>query len=289
MPKPVLITGCSSGIGLATVQHLAERGAPVYATVRSDADADRVGAIDGVEAFLCDVTRDTDVRRLREQLIDRGAGLWGVVHNAGIGYVGRPHETPLDHVRQVFEVNVFGMHRVTNAVVDLIRESSGRIVTMSSISGTLSSAHMGAYAMSKHAVESYADSLAKALASDGVHVAAVAPGNFASAIAKNAVARFTAPEDAPPEIREMFSPDADLSLSWLPGPEPVAEAVHAALFDDDPRERYLVVGAEEEAERTLEQAALEWARLNASTPHAWTAERLLDAVAWALAEPDTEA
>ncbi len=168
MPHNVLVTGCSTGIGLATARLLAERGVHVFATVRNDADAARLARINGVEPVICDVTDD---------------------------------------------VNVFGVHRVTNALVDLITASRGRIVTMSSIAGTLSSTLLGAYSMSKHALEAYTDSLAKQLAPLGVHVCAVAPGNFASAISRNAVTRF-----APPP---------------------------------------------------------EWARLNASTPYAWSAVRLV--------------
>jgi NAD(P)-dependent dehydrogenase (short-subunit alcohol dehydrogenase family) len=186
--------------------------------------------------------------------------------------------SPLEHLREVFEVNVFGVHRVTNALVDLIRGSRGRIVTLSSISGVLAGPHMGAYAMSKHALEAYTDSLAKHLAPDGVRVAAIAPGNFASSIAEKSVAHFAPPPDAPPEIAALLDPDADLSLSWLPTPEPVAHACYAALFDDAPRERYLVVPTQDEADRTLAQAALEWVRLNASTSFAWTTERLLEEI-----------
>ena len=181
-------------------------------------------------------------------------------------------------MRAVFEVNVFGVHRVTNALVDLIVASRGRIVTMSSISGTLSSALMGTYAMTKHALEAYTDSLAKQLAPLGVHVCAVAPGNFESAIARNVVTRFTPPTDASDDLAAIYAPGADVSRSQFPGPEPVAITCHAALFDEAPLERYLVVPNADEADRTLEQAAHECARLNASTPHAWSHERLVAAL-----------
>jgi len=275
MPHNVLVTGCSTGIGLATARLLAERGVHVFATVRSDADAARLARIDGVEPFVCDVTDDAHVARLRAAIDARGDGLWGIVHNAGIAHVGPLTTTPLDDLRAVFDVNVFGVHRVTNALVDLITASRGRIVTLSSISGTLSSTLLGAYTMSKHALEAYTDSLAKQLAPLGVHVCAVAPGNFESAIARNAVTRFAPPPDASDDLAALYEPGADVSRSAFPGPEPVAAACHAALFDEAPLERYLVVPNAEEADVTLQQAAHEWARLNASTPHAWTTERLV--------------
>jgi NAD(P)-dependent dehydrogenase (short-subunit alcohol dehydrogenase family)/predicted ester cyclase len=278
MPQPVLITGCSSGIGLATARYLAERGVHVYATVRSEADAVRVGAIQGVTALVCDVTDDAQVARLRDEVEAREEGLWGLVHNAGIAQLGHLTGTSLDDLRAVFEVNVFGVHRVTNAFADLVVAAKGRIVTMSSLSGTLSSAPMGVYSMSKHALEAYTDALAAQMAPLGVHVCAVAPGNFASAIASNAVRRFDPPDDAHPELRALFAPDADTSRSQYPGPDPVAEAVHAALFDEVPMERYLVVPDAGEADATLRKAAQEWVRLNASTPHRWSLERLASEV-----------
>lgn len=276
MPRPVLITGCSSGIGLATACLLASRGVPVYATVRTEADAARLAQIDGVEPIVCDVTDDAQVRRLREAVDARGAGLWGLVHNAGIGHVAPLTETPLDDLRAVFEVNVFGVHRVTNALQDLIVAAAGRIVTLSSISGTLTPATMGPYSMSKHALEAYTDALAKQLAGRGVHVCAVAPGNFASAILTNLVQRFSAPEGASDDLKELYAPGADTSRARFPGPEAVAEAIHAALFDEDPLERYLVTPDEDEARRTLEGAAREWSRMNRSTPHRWSRARLAD-------------
>jgi NAD(P)-dependent dehydrogenase (short-subunit alcohol dehydrogenase family) len=214
-------------LGLAVATHLAARGVPVFATVRSDADAERLDRIDGVEALICDVTDDAQVARLRAAIDARGDGLWGIVHNAGIAHIGPLTTTSLDDMRAVFEVNVFGVHRVTNALSDLIVASRGRIVTMSSISGTLSSTLLGAYTMTKHALEAYTDSLAKQLAPLGVHVCAVVPGNFESAISRNAVERFAPPADASEELKAWFAPDADTSRSQFPGPEPVAAACHA--------------------------------------------------------------
>ena len=278
MSQSVLVTGCSTGISLATARLLAERGVHVFATVRSDADAARLARIDGVEPVVCDVTDDEHVARLRAAIDARGDGLWGIVHNAGIARLGHLTTTSQGDMRAVFEVNVFGVHRVTNALVDLIVASRGRIVTISSLSGTLSSTMLGAYSMSKHAIEAYTDALAKQLAPLGVHVCAVAPGNYASAIARNAVGRFALPPDANEALAALYAPGADTSRSEFPGPEPVAAACHAALFDEAPLERYLVVPNADEANAILGQAAHEWARLNASTPHAWSHERLVAAL-----------
>ncbi len=278
-PNPILITGCSSGIGLETTRYLAHRGVPVYATVRTESDAERVGALDGVEAFLCDVTSDESVHRLREAIDARGAGLGGIVHNAGVAQLGLLSVTPLEDVRAVFEVNVFGVHRVTNALLDLILASRGRIVTMSSISGTISSPLVGAYSMSKHALEAYTDALAAELEPHGVRVCAVVPGNFDSAIIQNMARRFSVPPGSKDDLVTLYGNPNEQTRTDYPTPEPVAAACHAALFDADPLARYLVVPGADEADRTLATAAREWARLNESTPHRWSLERLGEEIA----------
>ena len=255
MTQPALVTGGSSGIGLATVRYLAERNVPVYTTVRREAVAGRLNAIDGVEAFLCDVTDDDQVGRLGADVEARGRGLWGLVNNAGIIHAAHLTETPLEELRAVFEVNVFGVHRVTNVLVDLIVAAGGRIVNVSSLSGILSGELLGACSMSKHAVEAHTGSLAKPVAARGVHVCAVVPGNFASAGVTNLVKRFAPPAGASDELRSLWAEGADTSRSWFPSPEAVAAACHAALFDPDPLERYLVTPNEEEAHRALRVAA----------------------------------
>jgi hypothetical protein len=133
--------------------------------------------------------------------------------------------------------------------------------------------------MSKHALEAYTDALARQLAPLGVHVCAIAPGNFASALVRHAVERFAPPEDATEGVKALFAPGADTSRSEYPGPEPVAVACQAALFDEKPLERYLVVPNAEEADVTLRQAAHEWARLDASTPYGWSRERIVATIA----------
>lgn len=275
MTQPVLVTGGSSGIGLATARTLADRGVTVYATVRREADAERLDRIDGVTAFVCDVTDDDQVTALREAIVARDAGLWGLVNNAGIAQFGHLTDTPLDDIRDVFEVNVFGVHRVTNTFIDLIAAGGGRIVNISSISGVLSSEYMGAYSMSKHALEAYTDALAAQWVDRGVHVCAVAPGNFESAIQTNMLKRFVTPAGASDEALQRSSEGEDTSRSWYPSPDVVAEAVHAALFEPDPQERYLVTPDEDEAHRTLRRAAWEMVRLNRSTPYRLSRSRLV--------------
>ena len=173
---------------------------------------------------------------------------------------------------------MFGVHRVARAVSDLIVASRGRVANVSSISGALSSALLGPYGLTKHALEAYTDALAAQLDPLGVHVAAVEPGNYDPAILVDAVRQVPAPAERA-GIRE---PGADLSRSPFPPPGDVAEACHAALFDPHPLRRYMVVPNADEGRRTLRKAAEELVQLNAWSPHALTRRALhalLDEVA----------
>jgi NAD(P)-dependent dehydrogenase (short-subunit alcohol dehydrogenase family) len=292
MTSPVLVTGASSGIGLYTARLLAERGVHVFATVRSDADARRLAVIQGIEPVLCDVRSDADVARLREAILARGAGLWGLVNNAGVAHLGHLTDASVEDMQELFDINVFGVHRVTNAVVDLLMASRGRIVNMSSIAGTLSGPEVAIYSMSKHALESYTDSLGAQLRKDGVHVCAVSPGNFQSAILANCIGRVPKSEGASEWVSGLYQPEADLGRGAYPPPDAVARACYDALFDPYPHRRYLVTPDEDEAVRTLQQAAAELLLLNRGGSHAQTHEQLhamLDEVRVMIEEAAAEA
>jgi NAD(P)-dependent dehydrogenase (short-subunit alcohol dehydrogenase family) len=279
----VLVTGGSSGIGLATARYLAVRGVPVYATVRNEADADRLNELDGIDALVCDVRNDAQVTRLGETISERGAGVWGLVNNAGVAHVGPLTKVPMERMLDVFDVNVFGVHRVTNAVVESIVASGGRIVNVSSIHGTLSGGEGGVYAMSKHALEAYTDALALQLRDVGVHVCAVAPGNFDSALVTNFIKNVPLSDGASEWVRELYEPGAVTARPQFPPPDAVAEACFHALFDPAPLRRYLITPNEREAHLTLKKAALELAHLNR-----YTAYRLSPAALHALIDEVVE-
>jgi NAD(P)-dependent dehydrogenase (short-subunit alcohol dehydrogenase family) len=291
MTQPVLVTGTSSGIGLVLVELLAARGVPVYATVRRAADMERLAALPGVVPLLCDVRSDANVAGLRATIIERGRGLWGLVNNAGIASIGHLTIESVQDMQDVFDINVFGVHRVTNAVVDLLLTSGGRIVNMSSISGTLSSAELGVYSMSKHALEAYTDSLWAQLRERGVHVSAVAPGNFESAIATNFVQRVPLRDGSSEWLRGIYAPDADNARTEFPPPDAVAQACVHALFDPRPHRRYLITPNEDEALWTLKKATMELLQLNRAASHARTHEQLhalIDEVAALMGEQERQ-
>jgi NAD(P)-dependent dehydrogenase (short-subunit alcohol dehydrogenase family) len=147
------------------------------------------------------------------------------------------------------DVNVFGPYRVTKAFSPLIVASTGRITTISSISGILSGRNLGVYSMSKHAIEAFGDALAAEMEPLGVKVSLVEPGNYNSEIITTAGKRLG-----------VSLPNADRSK--YQEPDDVATAVASFLVDANPKRRYMVVPAQMEAEITIKKALQETVQLN---------------------------
>ena len=169
MGRLAVVTGASSGIGLATAKALGERGFQVLAGVRNAADGERVGRAAGVEPVLVDITKPADVAALADRVGDvAGArGLTALVNNAGIT-VNAPVETlPMDEWRRQFEVNFFGQVAVIQALMPALRDAGGRVVNVSSIGGRVAGPTFGAYAASKFALEAMSDSLRREVAPQG--------------------------------------------------------------------------------------------------------------------------
>jgi NAD(P)-dependent dehydrogenase (short-subunit alcohol dehydrogenase family) len=275
--KAVLVTGASTGIGRKITEHLAAKGYFVYAGARKQADLEALSAIKNVQAIKLDVTRQDDIDAAVATITKAGRGLYGLVNNAGVATVGNTTETTVEEFTLVMDVNVFGPWRVTRAFAPLIIASKGRITTIGSISGILASRDLTAYAMSKHAMEAFADSSATQFAPLGVLVSIVEPGNFDSDIGKSAVKR-TGQENRMADRSKYKKPDE------------VASAVEQALFEATPKRRYMVTPDQREAEFTIRKQIEQLVQLNEG--HAYTYDRaalvrMLDE-ALATARPKTQ-
>lgn len=177
----LLITGTSSGIGLATAIAAARRGFRVIATMRDLAKAGRLrtAALDaGVELDIqrLDVTDEDAVAAELDRIRGAYGRLDALLNNAGAGHVGTVELESLDEVRAVMEVNFFGVVSVTRAALPLLRESRGRIVTVSSVGGVVGQPFNEAYCAAKFAVEGFLESLTPVAAGLGVKVTIVEPG-----------------------------------------------------------------------------------------------------------------
>lgn len=277
--RAVLVTGATSGIGLNITKRLAANGYYVYAGARKDDDMARLDALDNVEAVRLDVTYPEHIEAAVTQVRDGGRGLYGVINNAGVASVGPLVETDIGELEWLFDVNVYGPYRITQAFAPMLLESKGRVINISSISGILSGGGLGIYSMSKHAVEAYTDALAAEMAPFGVHVSAIEPGNFNSSIGETIVDRLESgnidleSERFGDRLRNMASTMSDRSR--FPEPDAVSAAALAALDAPVPQRRYMVTPSQREAEITIQKAIEELVQLNGDHAHSYDRDALV--------------
>ena len=282
--KAVLITGATTGIGRAAAELLAEQGYFVYAGARKDSDMAELDAIDNVMAVRLDVTKQEQIDAAVTLIEKEGRGLWGVVNNAGVNVVAPLVAATEDEFQFLFEVNVFGLYRVTRVFAPLVVASNGRIINISSISGILAGPGYGMYAASKHAVEAMTDSLAAEMAPLGVHVAAVNPGNFASEIGLTRCKRRIANAETDnwglweerrqsllESCRERL--EAGIAGEGTP-PLAVAETISRALFEESPRYRYMIVPEQTEAGLTIAAGMAELLQFNGAHEHSYSQDEM---------------
>ena len=246
--KTVLITGCSSGIGLCCAEGLQARGYRVFATARKQEDA-RALKEKGFEAYRLDIADSTSIGEAVETVLDATGGkLYGLFNNAGFGQPGAVEDLRREVIREQFETNVFGTLELTNRVLPVMRgQGEGRIIINSSILGFAAMPYRGAYNASKYALEGLADTLRLELVGSGVYVSLVEPGPISSRFRDNAYELYK--KNIEPEISCHRDKYQDLEARLLKqgpavpftlGPEAVLKRVIHALEDKRPQARYYV-------------------------------------------------
>ena len=245
----MLVTGCSSGIGLATAECLREHGWRVLPTARKPADLEKLRTL-GFKPLTLDVADGASVKAATaEMLALTGGTLGALVNNAGFGQPGALEDLSRVALREQFEVNVIGLQDLTNQFIPVFRRQGwGRIVNVSSVLGRLPLPLMGAYVASKYAVEALSDCLRIELRNSGVAVSIIEPGPIATEFQSNTAAagwrhlttataspfahiyRRNAKQPDRPKARDRFE---------LP-PEAVAVKILHALESECPNRRYPV-------------------------------------------------
>jgi NAD(P)-dependent dehydrogenase (short-subunit alcohol dehydrogenase family) len=285
--KAVLVTGASSGIGRKITEVLASRGVYVYAGARKAEDLKALDTLENVTSIRLDVTIQSEIDAAVETVRVAGRGLYGLVNNAGVAILAPLIEVEESELDFLFDVNIYGPYRVTKAFAPLLIESRGRITTISSISGILSGTFFGPYSMSKHAMEAYGDSLAREMRRFDVRVSLVEPGNYKSDIGLSLLKRLRA--GGTDFTDSAYREDLERIVSRVgqredqAEPDAVAEAVFHALFDDNPKMRYMVVPNQEEAMWTIKKAIQETVQLNQGHPFSYDREQLIEMLDEALA------
>src|SRR2546427_2292869 len=246
--RAVLITGCSTGIGRATAEHLAARGWTVYATARRPEAIRELGSR-GCRTLALDVCDEASMRAAVET-IERAEGAVGVlVNNAGYGQEGAVEEVPMEQVRRQFETNVFGLVRLTQLVLPgMRRQGWGKIVNLSSMGGKLTFPGGGFYHATKHAVEALSDALRFEVRGFGIGVSIIEPGLIKTEFGHAAVgsmegiqqddgayARFNR------EVAAKTAGAYEGSMSRMAAPpDAVARVIQRAIESRRPRPRYVV-------------------------------------------------
>jgi NAD(P)-dependent dehydrogenase (short-subunit alcohol dehydrogenase family) len=180
--RTVLITGCSSGIGLASARELKRRSWRVFATARKPEDIARLEEEEGVESFYLDYAEPNSIAEVAERVLEAAHGrLDALFNNGAYGQPGAVEDLTREVLRAQFEANVFGWHDLTRRIIPAMREQgAGRIVFCSSVLGLISAPYRGAYCASKFAVEALADALRLELAGTGLQVVLIEPGPIAT-------------------------------------------------------------------------------------------------------------
>ena len=248
MTSSVLITGCSSGIGLAAAREMRDRGWSVWATARKDEDLDRLRE-ESLHPLRLDVADPDSVASAVHTLLEECGGVpLGLVNNAGYGRPGALEDLDRAGMRHQFEVNVFGLMDLTNRLLpEMIQRGEGRVVHVSSVVGRVALPFMGVYSASKFAVEALADAQRVELDRTGVRVGLVEPGPITTRFTHNAVQRGgSALEGKTSRFAKLYTHELnqggsnkDAKPFALP-PEAVARKIAHALTSSRPRRRYPV-------------------------------------------------
>ena len=190
--RSVLITGCSSGIGLASAQIMRDRGWRVFATARSPEDVARLRDEVGVESLYLDYTEPDSIAAAADHVLDATDGaLTALFNNGAYGQPGALEDLPTEALRMQFETNVFGWHDLTRRVIAQMRaRGEGRIVQCSSVLGMVAAPYRGAYCASKFAIEALTDTLRMELGGTGIHVSLIEPGPIQTRFVETAIKHY---------------------------------------------------------------------------------------------------
>lgn len=242
----VLITGASSGIGRACAEFLASNGFKVYAGARKQEDIKELNKIENIISLEIDVTKQNTIDKAIEYIKNQKMGLYALINNAGIGLAGPLMELPVEDLYEQFDVNLFGIHRITKAVFPLLLESKGKIVMISSDSGFFATPFFGPYCSSKFALEGYSDSLRRELLVFDVKVVIIEPGRVNTSIwQKGEESLKILLERLKGSIFEKIAKEVGeyaIEKGKTEGlnPREIAKLVHKILRIKEPKTRYLI-------------------------------------------------
>lgn len=244
----IIITGCSTGIGLATAKYLKERFVKVYPTARDAQDVAMLKGLGFEDAMLLDVTKPHQISQAIQTVMEKEGHIDVWFNNAGFGQAGAVEDITTQTLKSQFETNVFGLHECTRQVIPIMREQGyGKIIQHSSILGLVSLFGRGAYNSSKYAIEGLSDTLRLELLGTGIYVSLLNTGPISSDFRKTAMKKLRANVDIE---NSHFSTNYSQSLEGKNKKVPfneeatsVAVVVHKILLAKKPKPRYYITKA----------------------------------------------
>ncbi len=268
--RSILITGCSSGIGLDAARGLHARGWRVFATCRQEADCARLRD-EGLESFPLDYADEASIAAAVAEVTSRTGGALDALYNNGaFACPGAVEDLPRGALRAIFETNLFGYHDLTCRVIPLMRaQGHGRIINCSSVLGLVGIRWRGAYVATKFALEGLTDVLRIEMAGTGITVILIEPGPIRTAIRANAIPHFerwidwkhsARAEQYRTLLKRLYEPSEKPDTFELP-PSAVTAKLIRALESPRPKARYFVTTptyAMNIARRILPTRALDW-------------------------------
>ena len=247
--RSILITGCSSGIGLDAARGLKARGWRVFATCRQEADCERLRG-EGLESFRLDYADEASIAEAVAEALRRTGGTLDALYNNGaFACPGAVEDLPRGALREIFETNLFGYHDLTRRVIPVMRrQGHGRIVNCSSVLGLVGMTWRGAYVATKFAMEGLTDVLRIEMRGTGIDLILIEPGPIATRIRENAVPHFerwidwenSARREQYVSLRGRLYDKKTKKDTFELGPEAVTAKLIRALEDRRPKPRYYV-------------------------------------------------
>ena len=244
----IVITGCSTGIGLETAKYLQDKFIKVYPTARSIKDVEMLKSLGFEHAMQLDVTNPKHIKEVIDTVMQYDGKIDVWFNNAGFGQAGAIEDIRTEILREQFETNVFGLHECTQQIIPIMRKQKyGKIIQHSSVLGITSLFGRGAYNASKYAIEGLTDTLRLELAGTKIYVTLLNTGPITSNFRKNAMEKLRKNVDIENSVfKEKYHKSLNANKSTVPFNEEadsVASVVHKIILSDKPKPRYYITKA----------------------------------------------
>jgi len=244
----IIITGCSTGIGLETAKYLKDKFVTVYPTARDPKDVEMLKALGFDNAMQLDVRKPEEIAIVIKTVLAEEGKIDVWFNNAGFGQPGAIEDIRTDVLREQFETNVFGLHECTRQIIPVMREQGyGKIIQHSSVLGIISLFGRGAYNASKYAIEGLNDTLRLELKESGIYPVLLNTGPITSHFRENAMKKLRDNVDIEHSVFfEKYQKSLAADKSKVPFNEEavsVAKVVHKVILSEKPKPRYYITKA----------------------------------------------